>query len=227
MKRIIKYIALATLGTFNVGCQQIMDDLNSMAPYKESFIDQYWQITDKVDYSELVLCYEELQLRVGINKELVADIDGSTQELVENHKRLSQQYGDTSYNRRTTPGVDSAIANTFKSIEIVSDADFDENHPAGSSLSDIVYWRLASWLPYIQSGYNDDWFVYGAPTKKPLRELVVAELTLLQDSDFFTFIFPNTPTLATQHNFTITMTTVEGEEYAFTVEADFNVPKQQ
>ena len=90
-----------------------------------------------------------------------------------------------------------------------------------------MYWRLASWLPYIQSGYNDDWFVYGAPTKKPLDDLEITDLTLLPCSDYFTFIFPNTPTLATQHNFTITMTTVEGEEYAFTVEADFNAPKQQ
>ncbi|MBO5806303.1 MAG: hypothetical protein J6R10_05525 [Tidjanibacter sp.] len=226
MKRIIRYIALVSIATFGVSCQQVMDDLDSMAPYRESFIDQYWQITDTVDNSELVLFYGELQLRISVNKELIADVDGSTQELVDNHKLLSQQFGDTSYNRRTTPGIDSAIANSFMSIEITSDAAFDENHPAGSSLSDIVCWRWASWLPYIQSGYNDDWFVYGAPTKKPLRELAVADLTLLQDSDFFTFIFPNTPTLATQHNFTITMTTVEGEEYEYIVPVDFNTPKQ-
>ena len=226
MKRIIRYIALVSIATFGVSCQQVMDDLDSMAPYRESFIDQYWQITDTVDNSELVLFYGELQLRISVNKELIADVDGSTQELVDNHKLLSQQFGDTSYNRRTTPGIDSAIANSFMSIEITSDAAFDENHPAGSSLSDIVCWRWASWLPYIQSGYNDDWFVYGAPTKKPLRELAVADLTLLQDSDFFTFIFPNTPTLATQHNITITMTTVEGEEYEYIVPVDFNTPKQ-
>jgi hypothetical protein len=42
----------------------------------------------------------------------------------------------------------------FTSIEISSDADFDEAHPAGTNLSDLVRFMSYSPYPYIMSGYK-------------------------------------------------------------------------
>lgn len=72
---------------------------------------------------------------------------------------LSNNYKDISYNERVSACSGFAIANEFDGIEIVSDKDFSEELPAGSSLSGIVKLCGLSPLKYLESNYNQpfDW----------------------------------------------------------------------
>lgn len=70
---------------------------------------------------------------------------------------LSEKYGDVSYNRHISvdhelyinPVVDIDIQN----IQVVSNNDYDERHPAGSDLSDIINFIGASPYRFIQNNY--------------------------------------------------------------------------
>ena len=77
------------------------------------------------------------------------------------YDRLCHKHNDLSYNKyrsfHASDASEGAVYNDkdFKSTEVFSDKDFDELHPAGSSLADIV--RFVSWSPaqYIRSGYSE------------------------------------------------------------------------
>lgn len=76
------------------------------------------------------------------------------------YDQLCIKHSDMSYNKIRSIGlvIDSTpvyIDCDFLSIDIWSDVDFDESHPAGRSLADIV--RFMSWSPYkyIKSGYSE------------------------------------------------------------------------
>ncbi len=77
---------------------------------------------------------------------------------------LCKEHNDISYNRKVNvkvegPGIATVSATDFTGIDISSNQDFDTEHPAGSSLKDIV--RFVSFSPkrFIDSGYKDrsDW----------------------------------------------------------------------
>lgn len=70
---------------------------------------------------------------------------------------LAEKYGDVSYNRQISvyhehyinPVVDIDI----KNIQVVSNNDYDERHPAGSDLSDMINYIGASPYRFIQNNY--------------------------------------------------------------------------
>jgi hypothetical protein len=72
-------------------------------------------------------------------------------------------HNDMSYNKKRDyiagPNWGVNYKGDFTSIDMVSNADFDEQHPANSSLNDIVRFMSISLYPYILSGYKDtfDW----------------------------------------------------------------------
>ncbi len=83
----------------------------------------------------------------------------STGEDAERYDHLCIKHNDMSYNQYRSIGLvrdSTPVYNDidFTAIEITADIDFDETHPAGSSLADVV--RLMSWspYPYILSGYS-------------------------------------------------------------------------
>ena len=71
---------------------------------------------------------------------------------------LAEKYGDVSYNRHIyvdhelyiNPVVDIDI----KNIQVVSNNDYDERHPAGSDLSDMINYIGASPYRFIQNNYT-------------------------------------------------------------------------
>lgn len=68
------------------------------------------------------------------------------------YKILCDKYGDSGLNAYLEIDNQASI-NNFSGISITSDHDFPD-HPAGSDLSDIVYVRLSSAKPFIDSGYS-------------------------------------------------------------------------
>lgn len=81
-------------------------------------------------------------------------------------KRKYDEYclkiGDMSYNRKhTMMGNLLSVsvgrefsAESIQRIEVVSDAAWDDTHPAGSSLNDVMAFLSTNPLPYIASGYS-------------------------------------------------------------------------
>ena len=60
-------------------------------------------------------------------------------------------------------------------ITVTSGSDFDADHPAGTSLNDLISWSGTSIYPYIKRGYADPFF-YGTYTPTNERERKATEL---------------------------------------------------
>ena len=75
------------------------------------------------------------------------------------YDELCKIHNDLSYNKKRSYivvpiwGICSAI--DFKEIDVVSDKDFDAEHPAGTSLKDIVRFVSISPKKFIDSGYKE------------------------------------------------------------------------
>lgn len=165
---------------------------------------------------------------------------------------ICEKYEDTFYNRKIRGYKDEIIrsyfSNEFSYIEVVSDADFDAQHPAGTSLKDILRFVTISPLKYIQSGYTDtyDWGdishlsdefrVYVSyytdymslneihPVDAMLSEASYDDFKLLGFGDrysLFSLFFTAKPTAAGIHNFTVTLTDTDGQVIAASIEIDF------
>lgn len=79
--------------------------------------------------------------------------------------RLATRNDDTSFNQWVPDHLclrTPAFANNFRELHVVSNADWDEEHPAGSLLDDILLVRLYSYANFIHEGYpgkNDNTFL--------------------------------------------------------------------
>lgn len=122
-------------------------------------------------------------------------------------------------------------------MDVVSDVDFDENHPKGTSLGDLFYFTSVTPYPFIKNGYKGDEFTQ---IRKHLNELTPEEMVLsihngnLKDecidplaqsaSADPKFILPheNLPTLSQQHTLTMTITDDYGRKFTGMIEVDFS-----
>lgn len=74
----------------------------------------------------------------------------------ERYLELAHRNGDTCFYHPTYSlwYMDrGAWADNFRSLSIVSDADWDDNHPAGTPLDDLFEVSFAVYGPYIRNGY--------------------------------------------------------------------------
>lgn len=155
---------------------------------------------------------------------------------------ICEYYGDTSYNRKISGERGDSKrrfnVNDIIRIDVVSDSDFNESHPAGSSLNDILRFASISPMPYIESGYQKeyDWNnptaisdvyseyldYYFNPRESTLHPVDLAvndipnnHLKLLGSGEGHIFIgfliFTVSPTIAKEHNLNIVLTTPKGK----------------
>jgi hypothetical protein len=146
---------------------------------------------------------------------------------------------DISYNKKrdfiAVPDWGLIYKGDIVSIDVVSNADFDAQHPAGSSLNDIVRVISVSPYPYIVSGYKKtyDWehnlpeifqceerlreqknthecSVYH-PVDKRLSELTSSDLILVALERGIFLIFEKQPDLSKEHNLTVTIKVSDGK----------------
>ncbi|MDR2894509.1 MAG: hypothetical protein LBU97_03505 [Alistipes sp.] len=108
----------------------------------------------------------------------------------------------------------------FISVEVVSDAHFDETHPVGESLGNVVMFKSGSCKPYIDRGYMGEKYI---PIEMPVSELEPENLILLgnQFNDIALLEFDREPTLSKMHNITVTMTADDGRVFSDTIEVVF------
>ena len=145
------------------------------------------------------------------------------------YERLAARNGDTDFNQTLWCGAQRpyVFAENFAQMHVVSNADWDAAHPAGTLLDDILLIRMYSCAKFIHSGYNmgkyEDQFLqnldYLNEIKKLLSELTSDDMkmiTLFVDDLSPTtkspvIIFTSAPTLAKEHTLTLRWTTVEGD----------------
>jgi hypothetical protein len=148
---------------------------------------------------------------------------------------LCEKNGDMTFNRAVWIGPahpkNEYMSTNFVSIDVVSNADFDDQHPAGTSLADVIRFNATSAKPYIDSGYVE--YEWGSgnktayyPIRKMLSEITPYDLVLLGDGELIglgggQFVFESQPTLSKEHTFTVTFTDDEGTIMSDSIEKAF------
>ena len=165
--------------------------------------------------------------------------------------RLAEKHHDTDYNRKITytAGTNSichvsggryGITPDITRISIKSDSDFDAEHPAGTSLNDIVRLYSTSVYPYIKSGYTEtfDWgtdttgcfdYLYLDSEDFPIdvllseidAETLIMAAGFVGNNNYGKLKFTTLPTLSKQHRLTIEMESDEGKLFTASLDLTF------
>lgn len=173
------------------------------------------------------------RIRLDMSSACKWDDTGEKQEIYDS---FCEKYGDMTYNREGRVAVSeepSSQMYSFVSLDIVSDADYDETHPAGSSLADLFIFYARSSKPYIDSGYekyryidaDGETFAYEMyPIRKNASDITSDDLMLLhgiRDRFGIHLYFETMPTLSKEHTFTVTFTDERGEMFSDSIEMTF------
>ncbi len=160
------------------------------------------------------------------------------------YEALCRKHNDLTYNKkreyRLSPewGVCSAV--DFREIDVVSDKDFDAEHPAGTSLKDIVRFVSISPKKFIDSGYKEtfNWrrnkpqifrkdsiiqimFLSETESYFPinglLKDIGKDEMQMLPVNTHGILFFDKQPTAEKEHLLTVTIYTREGKKFVRTI----------
>lgn len=185
-----------------------------------------------LDAGEMVLkIYYEVEISISFRGEGGLGNYKSTGALKESYDALCEKHNDMTFLRETVTWGPSGprevylLGVDFLSIDITSDSDFDDEHPAGSSLGDIVKLNSYSLKPYIDSGYKllaPNGTVYH-PVYEFVSELTPEQLILLGQRDYIGSLrFETQPTLSKTHKFTVTMIADDGREFTASIDMEFD-----
>ena len=232
MKR-IKIFTLILVCAWLVGCGKISSV--GRGTFCQSYIFCYVNIGElpmeyKPDQAQLV-AYVKPSGELRQDSQLPAD--------KEKFAYLANKHNDTSWNQWVympflVTDVAVALIHDYTSIQITSDADFDEEHPAGASLGDIIEFQGHTYKPLLDRQYlystGSLWY---DPTevKKVLNTLTWEDLAVLTKFERgvpdFRFNFLSLPTASKVHTFKIKFTSDTGSEFAYYTTVDFGVQNEE
>lgn len=210
MKTIIT--AISTLLLF-CGC------VKKSIPGDDAWQSKYlilWYVTPyQLSIPDATLSSERLTLiKFELDGEMIESKDSR-------YQALASRYGDTDYNGPISfstygPGAYMFFSEVIKSISVVSDADYDAEHPAGTPLDDIIYFDGSTPYYYIQNGYKappdmeaDQKSRYTRIYKR-LSEINDGDLILI--SVFGNFEFKALPTESNTHKLKFVFALESGDE---------------
>lgn len=129
---------------------------------------------------------------------------------------LSNRYNDHNFNSYVPMEGNRVLAYPVSKISITSDSDYDESHPAGTELLDIVSATLNS--------FGNSYLNNSKPTNeicitKQVSDLTEGDLMLISKGIMY-FVFPN-PTSAKSHNIHMKIGFDNGEMQEFYVNLKF------
>lgn len=142
----------------------------------------------------------------------------------ERYEELCVKHNDTGYNKREVDPKEREDGDftyrmvywkDFVAMDVISDCDFDTEHPAGSSLGDVVmYWGVSYW-EWVKSGYSlydENGLRQERTTEEGYVNNIPEEgLCLIEELSLH---FPFVPESAEgKHNLTITITADDGTVY--------------
>lgn len=157
------------------------------------------------------------------------------------YDELCKIHNDLSYNQKRSyivaPLWGRCSAIDFREIDVVSNKDFDAEHPAGKSLKDVVRFVSISPKQFIDSGYaaTFDWdnnepeifkkeketdrlFAYSEsknyfPINGLLSDIGKDEMQMLPADTHGILFFDKQPTAEKEHSLTVTIYTREGKKF--------------
>ena len=160
------------------------------------------------------------------------------------YDELCKIHNDLSYNKKRSYivvpiwGICSAI--DFKEIDVVSNKDFDAEHPAGTSLKDIVRFVSVSPKKFIDSGYKEtfnweknepnffakdsmiptmfqpeSWNYF--PINGLLKDIGTDEMQMLPEDTHGILFFDKEPTAEKEHTLTVTIDIGERKKLVRTI----------
>lgn len=151
----------------------------------------------------------------------------STGEKKEIYDELCRKNQDMGYNRRglkpeAVPDPSSfstaAFWKNFVAIDVVSDRDFDADHPAGTSLGDVMMYEYYGFWKYVQNNYyispDDEERVpirYSTYENGYINSIPAGGLRLISELNLYMTEVP--ASAEGEHNLTITILTDDGVEY--------------
>jgi hypothetical protein len=231
MKRLLHIIVISTLIVTLSGCKDGRE--KGQRVYLHSYIMEYFE-TQGIIFTPHSNPYDVIGMEIGRGEVVCDYVDKGEKQVL--YEALSKKYGDISFDRTVTfythyPPYPSAQAYSLVSIEITSDTEFDENHPAGTSLADLVTISYSSVKPFIDSDYKG----YQGPVssryetnfKKPLSEIGRDDLQLLYFGEVnntkanISLLFERQPILSKEHLMTITCTDDRGRVFTGSIEMTF------
>lgn len=258
MKNKIHKTAIAiALMVFGVAANSCDIDPNAWSMYSYSYVLSYYSFGDiHINYTSTGHAEDSLWgIYIGPKKFTNEwSANAQKEEDVAAFRAICERYGDTSYNRTVKGDKNYTIRmyneNELINIDVVSDADFDGEHPAGTSLADIMQFTTVSPMPYISSGYTDefDWANYSGfsewhnamcnfattnyyiyenalhPTDMTLSDVTAEELKLMGFGNGFMLamlFFKKNPTIDQTHTITVTLTGIDNVEYTASHEITF------
>lgn len=190
---------------------------------------------------------------------VVSNILG-TQEEKAKHYELSVANNDTEYNLKVSEDIlmgtgwnwptyirPVAYWRHYTSFEITSDVDYNEEHPAGTSLNDLTTFSFRTFKNFIDAGYpkDNDSVVFdpmNASTEVmiPVNKLkpddnrimaVCANFDYPPDNERYSYdwglTFAELPTITSKHKLSIKMTTNDNVTYTQLVDVDFGVQNEE
>lgn len=138
------------------------------------------------------------------------------------YNSICEEFGDTAYNQFVWEPLSTECKYPhFATINVTSNMDFDENHPRGTSLNDIMTIIYHTATDFIEEGYND--YTLLNKREKPLNELEPNDLALNWTNTFLAFT--KDPDILTTHTLTFTCTNAKGETFTATYDYDFTLPE--
>ena len=160
------------------------------------------------------------------------------------YDELCKIHNDLSYNKKRSYivvpiwGICSAI--DFREIDVISDKDFDSEHPAGMSLKDIVRFVSVSPKKFIDSGYKEtfnweknepnffakdsmiptmfqpeSWNYF--PINGLLKDIGTDEMQMLPEDTHGILFFDKEPTAEKEHTLTVTIDIGERKKLVRTI----------
>lgn len=142
----------------------------------------------------------------------------------------AEKFGDTSYNRvedyinHAFPSQCEVLSFIVTSIDIVSDAAWDESHGTGTSLAQYFSVKFRSIAQFIDSGYDFELIEYcnNHLYDIPLNELQEDDMRLvLANRPSFEIYATTPPTIDKHHRLTITLTLDDGSTKEHVVEITY------
>lgn len=137
---------------------------------------------------------------------------GSTGQEADHFLEIAKRNGDLSYNRDEPANIFGNIccADNFKSMQVKClNAAWDEAHPIGKSLNDIITIHYTTYQEYVHSGYPENYEWQNGQGVRTLSNLSKDDLTMI--SPTINLYFAITPVTG-EYEMEVTLVTMEGEE---------------
>jgi len=136
------------------------------------------------------------------------------------YDELCKKHNDLSYCREVAfyngIGGESASYPDYTSVLITSNSNYDEEHPAGTLLNDIVGCEYGSSFLYVRGGYTDE--SLNNRIIKPLVEVTAEDLAM---NWYLFFFFTKKPDTPGRHDITVSVTTDDGRTFTASCTMDF------